>query len=49
MFFSNYLILQAVDSTYNRNEYQECFGSKVRPVRKADNLIAICVPIVNKM
>jgi hypothetical protein len=36
-----------VDSASNRNEYQEdSWGGKARPARKADNLIAICEPIV---
>jgi hypothetical protein len=36
-----------VDSATNRNEYQESSGGgKVRPVRKADNLTAICELIV---
>jgi hypothetical protein len=35
-----------VDSASNRNEYQEYFWVKGRPVRKADNLTAICEPIV---
>jgi hypothetical protein len=36
-----------VDSASNRNEYQEpSWGSKGRPARKADNLTAICEPIV---
>jgi hypothetical protein len=38
-----------VDSASNRNEYQESSrggGGKGRPVRKADNLTAICEPIV---
>jgi hypothetical protein len=31
----------------NRNEYHESsLGSKGRPARKADNLTAICEPIV---
>jgi hypothetical protein len=56
--FSVYLILPAalgpgIYSASNRNEYQKhkirFLGSKVRPVRKADNLIAICEPIVYTM
>jgi hypothetical protein len=52
--FSIYLILSAalvpgVYSASNRNEYQKqkiMFpGSRVRPVRKADNFAAICEPI----
>jgi hypothetical protein len=35
-----------VDSASNRNEYQESSWGKGRPVRKADNLTAICEPIV---
>jgi hypothetical protein len=39
-----------VYSASNRNEYQKhesnISGSKVRPVRKAENLAAICKPIV---
>jgi hypothetical protein len=38
-----------VDSAINRNEYQEFScggGGKDRPARKADNLTAICEPIV---
>jgi hypothetical protein len=35
------------DSASNRNEYQEpSWGGKGRPARKADNLTAICEPIV---
>jgi hypothetical protein len=53
-FFSVYLILPAalgswVYSVYNRNEYQKkkmFLGSRARPVIKADNLTAICKPIV---
>jgi hypothetical protein len=40
-----------VDSAFNRNEYQES-SSEVkggRPACKADNLTAICEPIVKKM
>jgi hypothetical protein len=49
--FSTYLIHPAlygpeVDSASNRNEYQEFSGGKGRPERKADNLTAICEPIV---
>jgi hypothetical protein len=49
-FFSIYLILPTalgpgVYSAYNRNEYQKqkimFLGSKVRPLRRADNLTAI--------
>jgi hypothetical protein len=37
----------AVDAASNRNEYQESsWGGKGRPARKADNLTAICEPIV---
>jgi hypothetical protein len=44
--FSNYLILAAalrlwVVSACNRHEYQESFGGKGRPARKADNLTVI--------
>jgi hypothetical protein len=36
-----------VYSTSNRNEYQKIFlESRVLPARKADNLAAICEPIV---
>jgi hypothetical protein len=36
-----------VDSASNRNEYQEYSeGGKGRPAPKADNLTAICEPIV---
>jgi hypothetical protein len=36
-----------VDSASNRNEYQEpSWGGKERPARKAENLTAICEPIV---
>jgi hypothetical protein len=36
-----------VYSASNRNECQKMFlGSRARPARKADNLIAICEPIV---
>jgi hypothetical protein len=54
-FFSIYIILPValdpgVYSASNRNEYQEkkimFLGSKVRPAREADNLTAICEPIV---
>jgi hypothetical protein len=54
-FFSIYLILRAalgpgVQSASNKNEYRKqknnVSGSKVRPVRRADNLTAICEPIV---
>jgi hypothetical protein len=38
-----------VDSASNRNEYQESSWGKVRPARGADNLAAICEPIVYKM
>jgi hypothetical protein len=49
-----YLILAptlglGVYSTSNRNEYQKqknVLGSRARPVRRADKLIAICEPIV---
>jgi hypothetical protein len=50
--FPIYLILQAalvpgIYSSYNRNEYHKIFlGSKARPALKADNLTAICEPIV---
>jgi hypothetical protein len=50
-FFSFYLILHALglDSTSNKNEYQRqknnFLGSRARPVRRADNLTAICEPI----
>jgi hypothetical protein len=50
-FFSIYLIQPhygpGVDSASNGNEYQEfSWGGKGRPVRKADNLAAICEPTV---
>jgi hypothetical protein len=36
-----------VDSASNRSEYQEpSWGGKRRPARGADNLTAICEPIV---
>jgi hypothetical protein len=38
-----------VGSVSNRNEYQESFGRKGRPLRKADNLTAICEPTVYKI
>jgi hypothetical protein len=38
-----------VDSAFNRNEYQESSGGKGRPERKADNLAAICEPIVYRL
>jgi hypothetical protein len=40
-----------LDSASNRNEYQESsWGVKAgRPTRKADNLTAICEPIVQKI
>jgi hypothetical protein len=53
--FSVYLILPATlgpgaHSAFIRNEYQkqknDAFGSRVRPAREADNLTAICEPIV---
>jgi hypothetical protein len=54
--FSIYLIFLAalgpgVYSASNINQYQNIkiimfLGSKVRPVRRADNLTAICEPIV---
>jgi hypothetical protein len=49
--FSIYLILPTalgpgVDSASNRNEYKDLRGGKGRPARKADNLTAICEPIV---
>jgi hypothetical protein len=56
--FLIYLILPAaltpgVYSAYNRNEYQKhkksYQGSRARPMRKADNTTAICVPIVYTM
>jgi hypothetical protein len=52
--FSIDLILPAslwpgVDSASNRNEYQESSWAKGRPARKADNLIAICEPIILKL
>jgi hypothetical protein len=33
-------------SASNRNEYQEFPGGKGRPARNADNLTALCEPIV---
>jgi hypothetical protein len=35
-----------VDSASNRNEYQESSRGNGQPVCKADNLTAICEPIV---
>jgi hypothetical protein len=36
-----------VDLASDRNEYQESsWGGKGKPVREADNLTAICEPIV---
>jgi hypothetical protein len=35
-----------VDSASNWNKYQESSSGKARPVRKADNLTAICELIV---
>jgi hypothetical protein len=35
-----------LDSTSNKNEYQESSWGKGRPARKADNLTAIFEPIV---
>jgi hypothetical protein len=35
-----------VDSASNRNEYQESSWGEGRPARRADNLTAICEPIV---
>jgi hypothetical protein len=54
VFFSIYLILPAalgpgVYSASNRNEYEKqkmFLGSRARPVRKVDNLTAICESIV---
>jgi hypothetical protein len=52
-FLSIYLILpvtldHGVYSASNRNEYQrqKFLGSRALPVREADNLAAICEPIV---
>jgi hypothetical protein len=47
--FSDDLILPAVDSASNRNEYKEYSGDKLWPALKAPNLTAICKPIVWKM
>jgi hypothetical protein len=56
--FSIYLTLLAalgagIYSASNRNEYQKqkimFLRSRARPVRKADNLTAICEPIVYTM
>jgi hypothetical protein len=49
-FFQRYNGL-GVDSACNRNEYQESSWGrgKGRTARKADNLTAICEPIVYKM
>jgi hypothetical protein len=46
--FSIELILPGVDLASNRNEYQDFPGGKGRPARGADNLTAICEPIVYK-
>jgi hypothetical protein len=55
MVFPVYPILPAllgpgVNSASNRNEYRKLkkkvMGSKTRPVRGADNIAAICEPIV---
>jgi hypothetical protein len=55
MFFLIYLILQAIlgPGVYlasNRNEYQKqqimFLGCRTRPMRSADNLTAVCEPIV---
>jgi hypothetical protein len=35
-----------VDSAFDRNYYQESSGGKGRPARGADNLTAVCEPIV---
>jgi hypothetical protein len=35
-----------IDSSPNRNEYHESSWDKERPARKADNLTAICEPVV---
>jgi hypothetical protein len=57
-FFFIYIILPAalgpgVHSASNRNEYQKIkikfLGNRARPVRKADNLTAICEPTVYTM
>jgi hypothetical protein len=45
---SSCTLVLGVDSASNRNEYQES-ESKGWPARKANNLIAICEPIVHKM
>jgi hypothetical protein len=38
---------EGVDSAFNRNEYQESFlGVKGWPASKADNITAICEPIL---
>jgi hypothetical protein len=52
--FSIDIILSAalcsgVDSAANRNEYQESSWRKRGPAHKADNLTAMCEPIVQKM
>jgi hypothetical protein len=50
--FSIYQILQphygpGVDSASDRNDYQESYwGGKRQPARKADNLTAVCEPMV---
>jgi hypothetical protein len=43
-----------VQTASNRNEYQKqkkkiFLGSKVRPVRKTDNITAVSVPVVQTM
>jgi hypothetical protein len=43
---SHYFCPPQVESTLNRNEYQESYWDKRRPARKADNITAICEPIV---
>jgi hypothetical protein len=44
-----YLFAVYVMLLSNRYEYQEYYWGKGRPARKADNLSAICEPIVQKM
>jgi hypothetical protein len=44
--FSIYIILRATEYKMQKNNF---LGSKVRPVRRADNLTAICELIVYTM
>jgi hypothetical protein len=44
---SSHTMALGIYSTSNKNKYQKIFlGNKTRLLRKADNLTAICEPIV---